>query len=58
MKGKKRPRTARQMTILEAERILDIVSTALQRESQHSYHPISLLKGYSGFPISGVQHPF
>jgi hypothetical protein len=40
------------MTILEAERILDAVSEALQDDSHpHGHHPISALKGYGMFDI-------
>ena len=42
------------MTILEAERILDIVSAALQETSRHHHHPISALKGYDIFQIDAA----
>ena len=46
--------TPLKMTILEAEQILDIVSTALREKSLHNFHPISSLKGYDVFKIDAA----
>jgi hypothetical protein len=43
-----------EMTISEAEQIINIVCKALQRKSQHNYHPISSLKGYDVFQIDSA----
>ena len=44
--------TLPKMTIMEAEQILDIVSIALQEETENPYlNPISALKGYDVFQI-------
>ena len=39
------------MTIAEAERILDLVSAALQDETHRGQHPVSALQGYDIFAI-------
>lgn len=43
-----------EMTVSQAEEIVDIVSKALQAESPHRLHPISLLKGYDVFQIDAA----